>query len=145
MRKVVVHILPVSVLFVLFCRCNQDSITQGSNSLHFISKSTIGCIQDLPISGLSNEVVLTWQYNNGDLRLYINVHTRCNVQYRDSVKIVDNNITILLADTVASVAECACIYREEYRLQVNGYQDVFLSCSIRSYGEDDYKLNLPEE
>ena len=141
MKKITHTIIIISLLPIIFNSCVAPP-DQSNGTITLISSNSYGCIQEIPFNQISEEGILTWQYNNGKLDLFVHVDTQCDTKMIDTVNIRDNMITIMLEDTASVGSECACTFREIYNFRVDEYEDIKVQCLFKPFKAESFKLVL---
>ena len=131
MKKTIINILAFLILIFLSDSCGLDS--PGSAKIRFISSETSGCLQEISINQKSDEGILTWIYDQGNLTLFVHVDTHCDSQIIDDVITSKDEITINWEDTVADSSGCICRYRIVYKFNVEIFESVKVRCYFKSF------------
>jgi len=130
-------ILSLIGLFVNACNDNPGEL---SGVITFISADSYGCIQEIPLDQFSEEGILTWQYEEGRLGLFVHIDTHCETKMIDSVSVEEDLITIMLEDTASAEADCICKFREIYYFRVDEYKKVKVKCLFKSINSESFIL-----
>ena len=141
MNKMTYTSIMISLLHIILNSCVAPP-EQSTGTISLISSNSYGCIQEIPFDQISDEGILTWQYNNGKLDLFLHIDTQCGTKMIDSVDVQDNMITLILEDTASVGSQCACIFRERYNFRVDEYEDIKVQCLFKSFMAESYKLVL---
>jgi hypothetical protein len=139
MKKMTYLIIIRSLLSILFSSCVAPP-DQSTGTITLITSQSVGCLQEIPSNQISEEGILTWQYNNGKLDLFVHVDTQCDTKMIDSVNVRENKITIMLEDTSSAGSECACIFREIFNFRVDEYEDIEVQCLFKPFKAESFKL-----
>ncbi len=113
---------------------------QSNGVITFISSQSYGCIQEIPFDQISDEGVLTWQWERGTLGLFVHVDTHCETNMIDSVNVKEDLITIMLEDTASVESNCACKFRETYYFRVDAFNEVKVKCLFKSIRSESFLL-----
>jgi hypothetical protein len=132
--------IPLFFLIIFFCGCIEDPGDSLSGTITLISKESQGCIQEIPVDQFSDEGILTWQYEEGSLGLFIHVLTHCETKMIDSVSVEEDLITIMLEDTASAEADCICKFRQIYYCRVDEFKEIEVKCFFKSFNSDSFLL-----
>ena len=135
------HIYIQLFLLIIFTSsCVEDPGDTPPGKITFISKDSYGCVQEIAVDQFSEEGILTWQYEEGRLGLFVHVITHCATKMTDSVFVDDELITIMLEDTASAEVDCLCKFREVYYFRVDEFKEIKVKCFFKSINSESFLL-----
>ena len=117
--------------------CNNTSSTKTEGNFELLTTVNLGCVEDELLEKPAQEGTLQWGYNEGVLKLFVDVHTHCAADFINTVTFTGNTVTIMLEDVADGMAKCTCTMREEVDIMVSGTTEVRVICKVK-YQTADY-------
>lgn len=133
-----------AVVVMMFCSifltlCSDTSTTEAGGDFELLSTSSLGCIEDQPLEKIANDGTLQWLYDEGVLKLFVDINTHCGAQFENTVDFSGDAITIMLEDVAENVARCTCYNREEFNIKVSGTTEVRVICKVKYHGSNTFE------
>lgn len=139
--KKIFFFLSISVLVTLFS-CDDSSSLETEGRIHQTSYKTNGCFSQQSLNKSHEDVKLDWEYNDSILDLQLFFITHCSAIWKDSVIVENNFLAIYLRDTNASLSRCVCEFKEEFKFNITGYDDLNVKFYYMTNTQSEYELML---